>query len=155
MREQDPRVPAEVEDYLVGLMASAGRLGGEIGGKAGGGELGHRGGGRGGERGGARGARLLKTVVAERRGVVPGSPADALARLRQTFPESQELQANGVRFVVPLGLSGLQRVVVDVTFQPTAAGQSEALLRSFAKEGLLSRHPAARIADKVWAALST
>lgn len=150
MREQDPRVPQEVEDYLVGQIARAGELGGAVGGL---------GAGAGGRRGGTRGAQRLKTVVAERSGMVPAAAADDLAsRVVAELPRAKQLEVtapeNVVRMVVPIGLTGLQRIIVDVSATP-AGDSAEVLVRAYGKEGLLSRKPTERTAEQVWEALAS
>lgn len=153
MREQDPRVPEEVEEYLVGLTAGAGELGGSIGGGfAGAGWAG----GRGGARGGARAGRRLKTALQERAGVAPGTREEVMDRVVAATPEAQELESSGdlVRFVVPVGRTGLQQVVVDLVFeaptQPPNGPGVQVRLRAYAKEGLINRKPSATVADRVW-----
>lgn len=167
MRRQDPRVPAEVEEYLVSLNASAGELGGRIGGSIGGAlggddltaRAGGRGGARGGSRGGAFGARMLKTVVQERSGTVQGSRDEVLSRLHAALVDTRELADEGdlVRLAVPWGRTGLQQVVIDLRLSPLEAPDQtvcEAQVRAYCKEGLLNRKPTAAIADRAWAAIS-
>jgi len=158
MREQDPRVPEVVEEYLVGLSAGAGALGGGIGGALGGAPGGA--GARGGARGGAWGARRLKTVVQERVGVAPETHDEVMTRVAAAAPEIREAQSSGdlERFVVPVGRTGLQQVVVDLEFgEPTPVRDGEGVkvrLRAYAKEGLISRKPTAAVAERVWLAVT-
>lgn len=61
------------------------------------------------------------------------------------------------RIVIPVGRTGLQRIVVDLTLTPVAGADppvTEIRLRAFGKEGLLSRKPTAKTADRVWTALA-
>lgn len=169
MRRQDPRVPAEVEEYLVSLNASAGELGGRIGGRIGGAlagddltaRAGGRGGARGGSRGGALGARMLKTVVEERSGTVPGNRDEVLSRFHAALVDARELPNEGdlVRLAVPWGRTGLQQVVIDLRLSPREGPPEqtvcEAQLRAYCKEGLLNRKPTAATADRAWAAISS
>ncbi|BBH18579.1 hypothetical protein Back2_28660 [Nocardioides baekrokdamisoli] len=155
MREQDPRVPADVEQYLIELFARAGQLGGSIGGGVGAGGAGALGGGRGGAKGGARGAMRLRTVVEDRGTVAPLTRDEALQKLTSAFPKLIPLPTAdaAVRVAIPLGLTGLQQVVVDILVPASSDGQQLPLVRTYCKEGLLSRKPAARIADQVANAL--
>lgn len=149
MREQDPSVPHEVEEYLVAANAAAGAIGGSLGGAIGAGVAGAA---PAGARGGARGARWLKTVVEERAGASPGTRDDVLQRVAAAFPQALELarQDDLVRLAVPIGRTGLQHIVVDLMLR-SAAGFTEVRLRAYGKEGLLSRKPTAATADKVLA----
>jgi hypothetical protein len=163
VRQQDPRVPHEVEEYLVDRNAAAGELGGRIGGSIGGGLAGvggrgGAGGARGGARGGALGARMLKTVVEERVGVCPGTAQEMLARVAAAVPQARELSRDGerTRFAVPLGRTGLQHIVVDLVLRPLGSdpATTEVRLCAYGKEGLLSRKPTAATADKVLAGVT-
>lgn len=157
MREQDPRVPAEVESYLIGLYARAGQAGGGLGGAAGGGTAGGLGGAAGGARGGARGARRLKTVVEDRTGVASEQADGLIARVGQAFPRAEVLAADDhmIRFAIPVGRTGLQHVVADITLdyrrspEQRTAPPGGVLVRAYGKEGILNRKPTARTADAV------
>jgi len=147
-------VPDEVEEYLVGIYAGAGAIGGSIGGGLGAGAAGRSGGGRGGARGGARGARRLRTVVEERSGHVDLTDASVRDRIIATLPRAERLPADDVwRITVPIGVTGLQRVVVDLHTSAESGG-SHVLLRAFGKEGLVTRHPTRRTVSDLWAALT-
>jgi hypothetical protein len=141
VREQDARVPVEVEQYLIGLYARAGQVGGSLGGA-----------GDGGARGGARGAARLRTVV-EDRTVSTSTPGSGVpARVTEAFPQAERISARDdvLRLAIPLGRTGLQRIVVDVRLAgPTPEATQPVLVRAYGKEGLLSRKPTARIADQV------
>ncbi|MBV9801320.1 MAG: hypothetical protein JO039_24995 [Solirubrobacterales bacterium] len=156
MREQDPRVPPEVEEYLVSINAGAGALGGAIGASVGGAAPAT--GGHGGARGGARGARWVRTVVEERAEGSPGGRDDVLRRVAAAFPQARRLDSHDdlVRLAVPIGRTGLQHIVVDLVLRPaagaTAAPATEVRLRAYGKEGLFSRKPTAATVDKVLAA---
>jgi hypothetical protein len=54
---------------------------------------------------------------------------------------------------VPLGLTGLQQIVIDLELGPVGTDSVPALLRGYGKEGLLSRHPTLRITDEAWSAI--
>jgi len=47
-----------------------------------------------------------------------------------------------VRFAVPLGLTGLNHIVVDLTFRDHTGSATTVNLRAYGKEGLLNRQPA-------------
>jgi hypothetical protein len=140
----DSRVPDDVEAYLVETIAAQGRLGGSVVGA-----------GAGGARGAARGARMMKTVVVERGGEIAGAARDVDARVAWACPRAGRLGApSGItRWAIPIGSTGLQVIVVDVT---TTAGPDGATveLRAYGKEGLLSRHPTEKLASELWAAVS-
>jgi hypothetical protein len=147
MRQQDARVPAEVEEYLVGLNAAAGQLGGSAVGVGGSGA-------RGGARGGAAGARMLKTVVEERAGSCSGGAGEVLDRIAAALPRAREMgrQDDLVRIDVPIGRTGLQHIVVDLVFGPGGNAAVPVRLRAYGKEGLLSRKPTRSVADQAWTA---
>jgi hypothetical protein len=146
MKAQDSRVPAEVEAYFIEIFARAGQMGGSIGGGLGG--------GRGGARGGARGAARLKTLVEERSGTVPGDPEEVAARLTAAFPRAKRLPAaERLRLAVPVGLTGLQQIVVDLELVELDVGSTSATLWGFGKEGLISRHPTLKVTDQAWSAI--
>lgn len=148
MAEQDPRVPPEVEQYFIALFSRAGAVGGTMGG-----------GGGGGGGGGARGAKRLKTSVEDRAvASVVAVPEAVLAQLSQAFPKLQQLPSpDGVlRVAIPIGMTGLQKVVVDVSGNASEQGGSDGLLvRAYGKEGLMSRKPTSRTADQVAQVLSS
>lgn len=150
MREQDERVPAAVEEYLIGLYAAAGSVGGRLGGGSAG--------ARGGAHGGARGARRLKTVVEERAGVLSGTPDQLRQRVSDAIPELQALPSEPSlwRVAIPIGRMGLQQVIVDLSLTPRAESKprTDVRLLAFCKEGLLHRKLTAKTADRVWAALA-
>lgn len=153
-RQPDPRVPQQVEEYLIGIYARAGSIGGSVGGRIGAGAPGASGGASGGARGGARGARRLATVVEERSGHVDLSEAEVRDRIMARLPGAEPLPADDVwRVTVPIGVTGLQRVVVDLVTSPENGG-SHVLLRAFGKEGVITRHPTRRTATDLWAALT-
>lgn len=153
MRKRDGRVPPEVEDFLVGSIASAGALGGSIGGAVGAGGAGAAGGKRGGARGGAGAAARMRTVVADRSASAPLDRGSAWAAISAAFPKAGQLPADDsiLRVVIPLGRTGLQQIVADVavgTHPPHVPS-----VRAYGKEGLLNRKPTARIADGLLQAL--
>jgi hypothetical protein len=157
MTDAQPEVPAEVENYLIGLGARAGQMGGAIG-LAAAGPLAGPGAGagaaRGGARGGARGAARLRTKVEERTGDVPGTADQAAARLRATFPRAEPLPATGrVRLAVPVGATGLQQIILDAEFSPAGDATVHVRLRGFGKEGLISRKPTRTVTDQAGAAV--
>jgi hypothetical protein len=141
-------VPNEVERYLVELMTNAGQIGGSIGG----GSAGARGGGRGA----AWAAKRMSTVVVDRSTTTP-LPDDVVERCRAAFDRTIDLDATDVtaRFSVPLGRSGLQQVVVDLVVDTARGGDAQVSVRTYAKEGWLSRHPARRVADEAIAGIGS
>ena len=156
MAHQDPRVPVEVEDYFIALFARAGQIGGSAGGAIGAGVAGAFGGGRGGARGGARAATRMKTKVEERSGNVPGTPDEVAARLAAAFPRAKPLPATGcLRLAVPIGITGVQQIIIDLDLAPAGPGSVQALLRSYGKEGLLSTHPTLKTTDRAWSAIQS
>jgi hypothetical protein len=147
MSESGAKVPPEIEDYLIGVAVSAGQIGGAIGGAAG---------SRGGARGGARGASHLKTKIEQRSGDVPGSSEQVTARLTRAFPKAKPLPAGDhVRLAVPVGLTGLQQIIVDAEFSPVDGTRVHVALRGFGKEGLISRKPTRTVTDQAWAAITS
>jgi hypothetical protein len=156
-------VPPEIEDYLIGLYARAGQLGGSIGGIAAG-AVGGPGaaaaaGSRGGARGGARGAAMLKTKVESHSGEARGTPAEITARLAAAFPKAVPLPAaDRVRIAVPLGLTGLQQIVIDLMFGSALDGTDRPrvliTLCGYGKEGILNRKPTRTVTDRAWAAVT-
>lgn len=156
-----PAVPDQVESYLIELYARAGQLGGAIGGIAAG-AIGGPGaasaGSRGGARSGARSAARLKTKIETRSGEARGTSADITARLTRAFPKAILLPAaDRVRVAVPLGVTGLQQIVLDLTFGPpqdTADGPRVPItLNGYGKEGLINRKPTRTVTDQAWAAV--
>jgi hypothetical protein len=145
-------VPEAVEEYLVGLIATAGQPGGRAArGSAG---------ARRGSRGVARTARIMKTVVEERAGVAPGTPDQVVSRLLAAIPKARELPGGGdrIRFAVPLGHTGLSQAVIDLVFGPATPTKEGGLgvqvhLYGYCKEGLLSRQPTRAAANRVWSAV--
>jgi hypothetical protein len=157
-----PGVPDQVENYLIELYARAGQLGGAIGGIAAG-AVGGAGaaaaGSRGGARGGARGATRLKTKVESRSGEARGTPADITARLNRAFPKAIPLSApDRARMAVPLGLTGLQHIVIDLILGPAQDAPDgprvPVTLRGYGKEGVISRKPTRTVTDQAWAAVT-
>lgn len=159
-------VPAEIEQFLIGLSARAGQIGGTVGSLAAGSIAGPGAagaglaGGRGGARGGARGAARLPTKVEERSGDVPGTPEQVAARLAAAFPRAVRLPAEGrVRLAVPVGATGLQQVVIDLEFGPAEShaspGRVPVRLRGYGKEGLISRKPTRTVTDQAWSAVTS
>jgi hypothetical protein len=148
MSEAPGQVPPEIEDFLTALFARAGQIGGAIGGGSAG--------SRGGARGGARGAARLKTKVEERSGDVPGNADQVTTRLTSAFPKANRLAAgNHVRLAVPLGVTGLQQIIIDAELSPAEGKSMHVLLRGFGKEGLLSRNPTRSVTDQAWAAMTS
>lgn len=148
MSDTTSQVPPEIEGYLIDLSARAGQIGGSLGGG--------RAGALGGARGGARGAARLTTKVEERSGDVPGSAEQVTSRLMQAFPKAIPMVAGDhLRIAVPVGLTGLQQVVVDAEFRPADDGHVHVLLRGFGKEGLINRKPTRAITDQAWAAITS
>jgi hypothetical protein len=150
-------VPAEIEDYLIGLSVRAGQIGGAIGGVAAGavaGPAARAGAARGGGRGGARGAARLKTKVEHRTGDAPGTAEQIAARLRSAFPKAAPLEGGDhLRLAVPVGVTGLQQIVIDVEFGVIGTAGLPVQLRGYGKEGLLNRHPTRTVTDLAWAAV--
>jgi hypothetical protein len=102
MFAERPEVPAEIEEFLIGLSVRAGQIGGRIGGGAAG--------ARGGARGGARSAARLPTKVEERSGDVPGTSEQVVARLTAAFPRATRLPAEDrVRLAVSVGVTVFNR----------------------------------------------
>jgi hypothetical protein len=157
-----PGVPVEVEDYLIELYARAGQLGGAIGGIAAGGVGGPGAalaGSRGGARGGARGAARLKTRVESRSGEARGTAADIAARLMRAFPKATPLPAaDRVRVAVPLGLTGLQHIVIDLQLGPAQDAPDgprvPVILTGYGKEGLINRKPTRTVTEQAWVAVT-
>lgn len=153
--------PPEIEDYLIGLYARAGQLGGSIGGIAAG-AVGGPGaaaaGSRGGARGGARGAAMLKTKVESHSGEARGTREEITARLAAAFPKAVPLPAaDRVRIAVPLGLTGLQQIVIDLMFGSALDGTDGPrvliTLCGYGKEGIINRKPTRTVTDQAWAAV--
>ena len=96
----------------------------------------------------------MKTVVEQRAGTVPGTPAEAAARLLAAFPRARQLPAGDrLRLAVPVGLTGLQQIVIDFACGPPGDGGAPATLCGYGKEGLLSRKPTRTVTDQAWSAL--
>ncbi|MGH9028326.1 MAG: hypothetical protein ACRDV4_01720 [Acidimicrobiales bacterium] len=153
-KPQDPRVPPEVEEYLVARNVKAGQIGGTIGGALGGGAPGMLGGRRGALRGADRGARRIHTTVEERTGALALTEDQVYEHVMSAVPKAEELPASGVqRWAVPVGVTGLVHVVVDIAITGEPGGQT--VLRAFGKEGLITRHPTRQVADQVWSALES
>jgi hypothetical protein len=161
MAAERPEIPAEIEEFLVGLGARAGQIGGAIGG-LGAGQIAGVGAGagarRGGARGGARGAARLPTKVEERTGDAPGTPDRVAARLIAAFPRATRLPAaDHVRLAVPVGVTGLQQIVIDLELRSSDKQADSACvpvrLRGFGKEGLISRKPTRTVTDQAWSAV--
>ena len=163
MAAERPDVPAEIEEFLIGLYVRAGQIGGAIGGVAAGAIAGPgaaAGARRGGGRGGARGAARLSTKVEERAGDVPGTAEQIAARLVAAFPRATRLpDSEHVRLAVPVGLTGLQQIVIELEFRAAAHqadnGRVPVRLRGFGKEGLISRKPTRTVTDQAWTAVLT
>jgi len=157
MSEAEPEVPPEIEDYLIGLYAHAGQIGGAVGSVAAGAIAGPgaaAGGSRGGARGGARGAARLKTKIEQRSGDAPGTAEQVTARLTAAFPKARPLPAGDhVRLAVPVGVTGLQQIVIDAELGPSDGASVPVRLRGFGKEGLISRKPTRAVTDQAWAAI--
>ena len=157
-----PFVPPEIEDYLIGLYARAGQLGGSIGGIAAGAVAGPgaaAAGSRSGARGGARGAARLKTKVESHSGEARGTPAEITARLAAAFPKAVRLPAaDRVRVAVPLGLTGLQHIVIDLMLGSAKDGPDGPrvliTLCGYGKEGIINRKPTRTVTDQAWAAVT-
>lgn len=145
MAAQDHRIPPAVEEYLIGLFASAGGLGGGAAGA------------RGGAAGGAAGARRLKTRVEERSGRATGMPIEVRRRLDEVVPERIPLErpdSDGERFAVPVGRTGLQQIVVDLEATAADGGGIDLVMTAYGKEGLISRRPTRRTADRIWGSIA-
>jgi hypothetical protein len=157
MSQAEPEVPAEIEDYLIGLSVRAGQIGGQIGGVVAGAIAGPGGaaGSRGGPRSAAWTAARMKTRVEQRNGDVPGTAEQVTARLTGAFPKAKPLPAGEhLRLAVPLGLTGLQHIVLDAEFGPATESHVQVRLRGFGKEGLLNRKPTRTVTDQAWAAIT-
>jgi hypothetical protein len=130
--EQDPRVPAAVEEYLVGLFGPAAQ-------------------------GASSTARFMPTIVEERSGTTAMDLGPLLDRLGGQLSRFGVLgrSEHQLRIVVPVGITGLQQVVVDVLLPAAPGAESDAgpgrrfYLRAYAKEGIVTRHPTVRVADQV------
>jgi hypothetical protein len=96
----------------------------------------------------------MSTVVVELTTTTPLT-ADLANRCRRAFDRTIDLEAPAGtdRFVVPLGRTGLQQVVVDIVVMSADPAQSHVTVRTYAKGGWLSRHPAQRVADQAIAAI--
>ena len=103
---------------------------------------------------------MLKTLVEERTGERSGTPTELKQRVADEFAQVQTLPSEDDvwRIAIPFGRTGLQQIVVDLRLTPIA-GADPPLTRigllAFGKEGLLSRKPTAKTADRVLAALAT
>ena len=105
MSREEPEVPPEIEDYLVGLSAHAGEIGGSAG-----------------ARGGAWGAAWLKTKVEQRSDDAPGTAEQVTARLTAAFPKAKPLPVGDhLRLAVPVGVTGLQQIIIDAELGPVTA----------------------------------
>jgi hypothetical protein len=142
--EKNPDVPHEVEDYLIAIMVNAGRIGGAVGGP---------GGERGGAKGAERAARRMRTTSVERHGEVALAAAEIIRICQSAFDDARPLSVEPARFVVPIGRTGLQQVVVEIGTEQLTDNRTRVATRAFAKEGRLSRHPAERTLDRLWAVL--
>jgi hypothetical protein len=92
-------------------------------------------------------------LVEERTGPLQLSEEQIRARVASAAPKAQEMPAQNVlRWAVPLGLTGLTHVVVDVA-TTADKGEGQVVLRAFGKEGLITRHPTKQLADELWTAL--
>jgi hypothetical protein len=148
------QVPQAVEEFLVSWIAEAGRLGGSVGAVVN--PAASTGGARGGARGRGWAARRMRTVIAGREGPVIASANEALSCVRSQHPKAIELEGEGevVRLVVPVGRTGLQRIVVDLHYPSDWQAGKPVGIRAYGKEGLLSRHPTEKTAESVFFALS-
>jgi hypothetical protein len=101
-------------------------------------------------------ARRMRTVIAGREGAVTASANDALAFVRARHPDAFESagEEEVVRLVVPVGRTGLQRIVVDLYYPRDWHEGKPMRLRAYGKEGLFNRHPTERTAESVFLALS-
>ena len=146
MAKQRPDVPADIEQYLIGLYAQAGRVGGSLGARGVGGGA--------GAVGASFSARRMRTKVEEHAGQVPGTVSEVAARLAAAFPRGERLPAaDRLRLAVPVGPMGLQQIVLDAELYPAGPAMSHVRLRGFGKEGLINRHPTKTVTDQAWAAL--
>jgi hypothetical protein len=143
-RKQD--VPEVVEKYLIGLYGGAGRMGGAVGD----GLPGAVGGGAGGK----LAARMMRTKVERRSGEVPGTPEEVVTRVLAANEGAERLQADSVLLAVPVGLTGLQQIVVDLRFGSAKEAGVHLQVTGYGKEGLINRSPTRKITDRVWAAAS-
>jgi hypothetical protein len=163
VREQDPRVPPDVERYLAEVFVRAAALGAGWGGSLGTGFSG-RSAARGATRAAAWKARMIRTVVQDRD--VPGSitSEELLATVAQAFPRAHRLPAKdgGLRLAIPVSRFGMQRVVVDVQGDPPPPGTDPyytvphgALhVRAYCKQGVIRRRLTAHTADRFVRALA-
>lgn len=144
MNEPNPDVPADIEAVLVGNNAAAGGLGGGLGRSS-----------AGGAKGAAWAARRMRTVVEQRQVRIPAIAAEVIVNgARAGFKKTLDFPGFPNRFLVALGWTGLQKVVVELFIQP--AGPSvDVTVRAYVKQGLIHRHPARRVADKIATALTT
>jgi hypothetical protein len=141
-------VPEDVEKYLIELYGNAGRLGGAVGTG--------REGAIGGGWGGKLGARLLRTKVERRSGEAPGTPEEVVARVLAAHEDTGRLPAEDgrTRLVVPVGLTGLQQIVVDLEFGAATEAGVHVQVTGYGKEGLINRSPTRKVTDRVWEAAS-
>jgi hypothetical protein len=154
MSAAQPDVPAEIENYLIGLSARAGQIGAAIGSAVTAPIAGAGVSSKAGARSGARAAARLTTKVEQRSGAAPGTAEQVSARLAAAFPRATALPAGDhIRLAVPAGRTGLQQVVLDVEVGPPGESQVPVVLRGFGKEGLISRKPTKTVTDQAWAAI--
>ena len=103
---------------------------------------------------------MLKTLVEQRTGERSGVPAEFKQRVADEFAQAQTLPSDDDvwRIAIPVGRTGLQQIVVDLRLTRVAGADppmTTIRLLAFGKEGLLSRKPTAKTADRVWAALAS
>ena len=103
---------------------------------------------------------MLRTLVEERTGERAGAPAELKQLVKDEYPQVQTLSSDSDvwRIAISIGRTGLQQIVVDLRFTPVAGADPPVTtirLLAFGKEGLLSRKPTAKTADRVWAALAS
>jgi len=101
---------------------------------------------------------MLRTKVEERSGDAPGTPDQVAARLSAAFPRATRLPAAGhARLAVPIGVTGLQQIVIDLEFGPAEVVADSVRvpvrLRGFGKEGLINRKPTRAVTDQAWSAV--
>jgi hypothetical protein len=60
-----------------------------------------------------------------------------------------------VRLAVPVGVTGLQQIVIDAELSPADNTHVHVRLRGFGKEGLISRKPTRSVTDQAWAAITS
>ena len=78
------------------------------------------------------------------------------ARLTAAFPKATRLPAGDhLRLAVPVGVTGLQQIIIDAEFGPGDGTHVHVGLRGFGKEGLINRKPTRTVTDQAWAVITS